>query len=145
MRTVYEISGTTISITTFTLYGSQKEKQRRDWKCIWGNDKWKLPKLEKGNTYPGTKSMCMHASSLQSGPTLCEPMNCSPPGSSLHGDSPGKNTGVGLPCPPSGDLPNPGIKPVSLRSPALAGGFLNSSATWQACVSHEIVISCMWQ
>ena len=29
----------------------------------------------------------------------------------------------GLPFPPLGDLPNPGIKPVSLMSPALAGGF----------------------
>ena len=28
-------------------------------------------------------------------PTLWDPMNCSPPGSSVHGDSPGKNTGVG--------------------------------------------------
>ena len=28
-------------------------------------------------------------------PTLCSPMDCSPPGSSVHGDSPGKNTGVG--------------------------------------------------
>ena len=28
-------------------------------------------------------------------PTLCDPMDCSPPGSSLHGDSPGKSTGVG--------------------------------------------------
>ena len=27
--------------------------------------------------------------------TLCNPMHCSPPGSSVHGDSPGKNTGVG--------------------------------------------------
>ena len=27
--------------------------------------------------------------------TLCNPMDCSPTGSSLHGDSPGKNTGVG--------------------------------------------------
>ena len=27
--------------------------------------------------------------------TLCSPMDCSPPGSSVHGDSPGKNTGVG--------------------------------------------------
>ena len=26
--------------------------------------------------------------------TLCDPMNCSPPGSSVHGDSPGKNSGV---------------------------------------------------
>ena len=28
-------------------------------------------------------------------PTLCNPMDCSPLGSSFHGDSPGKNTGVG--------------------------------------------------
>ena len=31
----------------------------------------------------------------QSCPALCYPMDCSPPGSSVHGDSPGKNTGVG--------------------------------------------------
>ena len=35
------------------------------------------------------------AQSPQSCPTLCDPMDCSPPGSSVHGDSPGKNTGVG--------------------------------------------------
>ena len=28
-------------------------------------------------------------------PTLCSPTNCSQPGTSVHGDSPGKNTGVG--------------------------------------------------
>ena len=27
--------------------------------------------------------------------TPCDPMDCSPPGSSVHGNSPGKNTGVG--------------------------------------------------
>ena len=31
----------------------------------------------------------------QSCPALCDPMDCSLPGSSVHGDSPGKNTGVG--------------------------------------------------
>ena len=31
----------------------------------------------------------------------------------------------GLPCPPPGDLPEPGIKPASLMSPALAGRFLS--------------------
>ena len=35
----------------------------------------------------------------QSCPTLFNPMDCSPPGSSLHGDSPGKNTGVGCHIP----------------------------------------------
>ena len=36
--------------------------------------------------------LCLAA---QSCPTLCDPMDCSPPGSSVHGASPGKNTGVG--------------------------------------------------
>ena len=33
----------------------------------------------------------------QSCPTLCNPMDCSPPGSSVHGDSPGRNIGLGCP------------------------------------------------
>ena len=36
----------------------------------------------------------MHATSLRLCPTLCDPVDCSPPGSSVHGDSPGRNTGV---------------------------------------------------
>ena len=51
----------------------------------------------------------------QSCPTLCDPMDCNPPGSSVHGDSPTKNTRVGYQCPPPGDCPNPGIEP---RSPS---------------------------
>ena len=35
-------------------------------------------------------------------------------------------------CPPPGDLPNPGTEPESLMSPALAGVFFISSATWEA-------------
>ena len=38
----------------------------------------------------------------------------------------------GLPCPPPGDLPNPGTKCMSLTSPALAGGFFTTNATWEA-------------
>ena len=38
----------------------------------------------------------------------------------------------GLPYPPPRDPPNPGIKPASLLSPALAGGFFTTSATWEA-------------
>ena len=37
-----------------------------------------------------------------------------------------------LHCPPPGYLPDPGIKPVSLKSPALAGRFLTTSTTWEA-------------
>ena len=39
---------------------------------------------------------------------------------------------IELPCPPSGGLPDPGIEPVSLMSPALAGRFFTTSATWEA-------------
>jgi len=43
----------------------------------------------------------------------------------------------GLPFPPPGDLPDPGIEPKSLISPALAGGFFTSSTAWEAqgCLS----------
>ena len=38
----------------------------------------------------------------------------------------------GLPCPHPGHLPDPGIEPVSPVSPALAGGFFTTSATWES-------------
>ena len=39
----------------------------------------------------------------------------------------------GLPFPSPGDLPDPGIEPGSLTSPALASGFFTTSITWEAC------------
>ena len=42
--------------------------------------------------------LCCVCLVIQLYPTLCDPMDCSPPGSSVHGDSPGKNTGVGCPA-----------------------------------------------
>ena len=39
----------------------------------------------------------------------------------------------GLPCPPPGDLPDPGIESPSLVSPALAGRFFTTRVTWEAC------------
>ena len=42
-------------------------------------------------------------------------------------DSPGKNTGVGLQCPPPEDLPDPGMEPESPMSPALAGEFFTTT------------------
>ena len=38
----------------------------------------------------------------------------------------------GFPFPPPGDLPDPGIKPMSFKSPALGGGFFTTSTTWEA-------------
>ena len=38
----------------------------------------------------------------------------------------------GLPCPPPGDLPDPGTELASITSPALARGFFTTNTTWQA-------------
>ena len=40
----------------------------------------------------------------------------------------------GLPCPPPGDLPDPGMNLFLLSLPALAGGFFTTSAIWEACL-----------
>ena len=46
--------------------------------------------------YPESESCCWHGHRpWVHAKSLCEPMARSPPGSSVHGDSPGKNTGVG--------------------------------------------------
>ena len=63
--------------------------------------------------------------------TLCDPVNCSLPGSSVHG-IPRQEYWSGLPCPPPGSLPNPGTEPASLMSLALAGRFFTTSATQKA-------------
>ena len=47
----------------------------------------------------------------QSCPTLCDPMDCNPPGSSVHGDSPGKNTGVFFNAFLQGNFPTQGSNP----------------------------------
>ena len=50
--------------------------------------------------------MCLVA---QLCPTLCDPMDCSPPGSSVRGDSPGKNIGVGCLALLQGIFPTQGL------------------------------------
>ena len=58
---------------------------------------------------------------------LCQPVDCSPPGSSVHGISQARILEcVAFPFP--GDLPDLGIKPASL---ALGGEFFTNSATWE--------------
>ena len=47
----------------------------------------------------------------QSCPTLCDPIDYSPLGSSVHGDSPGKNTGVGCHALLQGIFPAQGSNP----------------------------------
>ena len=65
---------------------------------------------------------------VQSCPTLCDPIDCS-----LVAHQAPLSMGFsrqeywsGLPFPSPGDLPDPGIKPESPESPALAGGFFTT-------------------
>ena len=67
----------------------------------------------------------MRAKLLQSCPTLCDSMDRSPLGASVRGI-----LQVAIPFP--GHLPDPEIEPMSPASPALAGGFFTTSATWEA-------------
>ena len=58
--------------------------------------------------------------------TLCDSMDYSPPGSSVHGDFGGQEYCSGLSFPSPGDRPHPGIQPASLQSPVLVGGFFTT-------------------
>ena len=69
--------------------------------------------------------MCVCAKLLQLCLTLYDLMDCSPPGSSVHGILQARILQWGA-CPPPGDLPDPGIKPVSLKSPTLVGRFFTT-------------------
>ena len=69
----------------------------------------------------------MHAKTLQSFLTLCEPVDCSPQGSSVYGDSPCKNMGVGCHFLLQGIFQTQGSNP-HLLFPALAGEFFTTSA-----------------
>ena len=55
--------------------------------------------------------------------TLCNPVDCSLPGSMGFSH---QEYCSGLPCPPPGDLPDPGVETVSHGSPALAGRFFTT-------------------
>ena len=72
---------------------------------------------------------------------LCDPVACSPPGSSVQGDSPGKNTGVGFHAPLQGIFPTQGsnLRPSHRHWQA---GFFTTSATWEA---HSHIWTCVFK
>ena len=61
------------------------------------------------------RNICCCCLAAQSCLTLCNPMDCSPPGSSVHGDSPVKNTGVGSYALLQGIVPTQGSNPGVLH------------------------------
>ena len=64
-------------------------------------------------------------------PTLCSLMDCSPPGSPVHGDSPGKNSGVGCHALLQGIFP----AEIEHRSPALQADSLLSEPPGKPIIS----------
>ena len=62
-----------------------------------GSPAWQMDSLSLSHLGSNTACCLRCAVCLvtQSCPAFCDPVDCSPPGSSVHGDSPGKNTGVG--------------------------------------------------
>ena len=61
-----------------------------------------------GTYYICTYMLCLV---VQSHPTLCDPMDYSLPGTSVHGDSPGKDTRVGCHALLQGIVPTQGLNP----------------------------------
>ena len=76
--------------------------------------------------------------------TLCNTIDCVPHQPPLSMRFFRQEYWSGLLCPPPRDLPNPGIKPTSLMSPGLAGGFFTTSATWEAHTYMYYVCNCMY-
>ena len=79
----------------------------------------------------------MHAKLLQSGPALCHPMDCSLPGPPDHGILHARIVGWLASLPPE-EPPDPGIKPVSPGSPALAGGFFTAEPPGKPFITKQL-------
>ena len=84
------------------------------------------------------------AKALQSCPGLCDPMGYSLPGSSVHRILQARILEyLAMPSPRGSS--EPGIEPMSLMSPALAGGFFTTSATAESSIPQHKVKSLMFE
>ena len=87
--------------------------------CLFCLLSWQVGSLPLGPQIGAISFYPMRVCSVvQSRLILCNPMDYSPPGSSVHRILQARIFS-GLPCPPPGDLPDPGMEPASLTSPAL--------------------------
>ena len=77
--------------------------------------------------------------------TLCHPMDCSPPGSSVHGIFQASILEWEAISYSPGDLSDPGIETVSLASPALAAGFVITVPLGKPHLSHSVQFSSVAQ
>ena len=114
--------------------GEARKKQKKVFGVFWGlldYFPWEFHFTHTIHTHTHTHThtiyiyiKCMSAKSLQSCPTLCDPVDHSPPGSSLHGILQARILEwVAMPSSSKGPS-HPGIEPASLASPALQAGSL---------------------
>ena len=97
---------------------------------LWGDFSFSPSSFGKFAARNLSQSLC-GACVLSDVQLFCDPLDGSPPGSSVHGILQARIL-EGVVISFSRDLPNPGIEPASLMFPALAGGFFTTSATWEA-------------
>ena len=90
-------------------------------------------------------SLCVHAKSLQSHPTLCNPMDCEPPGFSVHGIL---QTRIleWVAMPSSGDLPYPGNWTCISCGSCIAGRFFTAEPRERLLYHSTIFLRmlCKW-
>ena len=85
-----------------------------------------------------TQHTYMHAKLVQSCLALCDPVDCTAFQAPLSVEFSRQEYWSGLPCPPPGDLPDSGIKPLSSVSSAMAGVFFTTSAICE--ISFSILV-----
>ena len=120
--------------------------------CLWGRriyallqkhltcgNAWVLYLFTKIGIWTRGRASCFYSScmlSLQSGPALCDPMDCSPPGSTVHGILQARIL-ERVAMTSSRVSSRPRIEPASLTSPVLVGRFFTISATWKALLKFD--------
>ena len=90
--------------------GHNLEEQLR-WRSGWRREESKRRNKKSNQRLRRPEMKVVKLLVAQSCPTLCDPMDCSPPGSSVHGDSPGKNPGVGVHAHLHRIFPTQGLNP----------------------------------
>ena len=112
------------------------------WVRRWKSDPVLFPKILKENScfHHFSQSitifsmlLCVCAEPLPLCLTRCNPVTVAQQTPLSMGFSK-KEYWSGLPCPPPGDLLDPGIEPISLIFPVLAGRFFTASATWETLI-----------
>ena len=88
----------------------------------------------RSNTLEKEMMRCVCAKSLQLCPSLCNPVDCNPPGLLSMGFS-RQEYWSGLPFPSQGDLPDPGIKPTSPVNPSFQYCSVQFSSVAQSCLT----------